>query len=427
MNKENKIVPELRFPEFKNAKPWSETALKNLAERIVKKNTGSLITKVFTNSAIDGIVDQREYFDKDIADKNNLENYYVVEPGDYVYNPRISVVAPVGPISKNNLNITGAMSPLYTVFRFNEKKNSFYEYYFKSNHWYESIRKVANTGARYDRISITDSILMEIPVLYPELKEQQKIAFCLYTLDKLMDVQKEKLQVLKEYKKGLMQNLFPQVGQKTPKLRFDEFRNSSDWKEIPFNKAFQRVTRKNVANNKNILTISAQKGLVNQEDFFSKNIASRDVSNYYLIKKDEFAYNKSYSKDYPMGAIKKLNKYELGVVSTLYICFKCQQGFSHEYFEHFFESGVFNEEIERIAQEGARNHGLLNVSVTDFFETLFVKVPPSKAEEQKISSCILTIDDLIVAQSDKVEQLELHKKGLMQGLFPKNKVKNEQY
>ena len=158
MIKENKIVPELRFPEFKNAKPWSETALKNLAERIVKKNTGSLITKVFTNSAIDGIVDQREYFDKDIADKNNLENYYVVEPGDYVYNPRISVVAPVGPISKNNLNITGAMSPLYTVFRFNEKENSFYEYYFKSNHWYESIRKVANTGARYDRISITDSI-----------------------------------------------------------------------------------------------------------------------------------------------------------------------------------------------------------------------------------------------------------------------------
>lgn len=206
---EGKKIPNLRFPEFKNAKPWTETALNKLAERIVTKNSESLITTVFTNSATDGIVEQREYFDKDIADKSNLSNYYVVEPGDYVYNPRISNTAPVGPVSKNKLNKPGAMSPLYTVFRFKEKEDSYFEYYFKSNHWFDSIKKVANTGARFDRISITDSILMGIPVLYPESKEQQKIASCLSNLDCLIIEQSDRLNQLREYKKGMIQRLFP--------------------------------------------------------------------------------------------------------------------------------------------------------------------------------------------------------------------------
>lgn len=206
---EGRKIPNLRFPEFKNAKPWTETALNKLAERIVIKNSGSIITTVFTNSATDGIVEQREYFDKDIADKSNLSNYYVVEPGDYVYNPRISNAAPVGPVSKNKLNKPGAMSPLYTVFRFKEKEDSYFEYYFKSNHWFDSIKKVANTGARFDRISITDSILMGIPVLYPESKEQQKIASCLSNLDCLIKEQSDRLNQLREYKKGMIQRLFP--------------------------------------------------------------------------------------------------------------------------------------------------------------------------------------------------------------------------
>lgn len=208
---EGKKIPNLRFPEFKNAKPWTETALNKLAERIVTKNSESLITTVFTNSATDGIVEQREYFDKDIADKSNLSNYYVVEPGDYVYNPRISNAAPVGPVSKNKLNKPGAMSPLYTVFRFKEKEDSYFEYYFKSNHWFDSIKKVANTGARFDRISITDSILMGIPVLFPESKEQQKIASCLSNLDCLIKEQSDRLNQLREYKKGMIQRLFPKI------------------------------------------------------------------------------------------------------------------------------------------------------------------------------------------------------------------------
>ena len=150
----------------------------------------------------------------------------MVEPNDYVYNPRISNFAPVGPLFKNKTNKTGIMSPLYTVFRFNEKDNEFYEYYFKSRHWHDSIRKVANTGARFDRISITASSFMEIPVLFPEPKEQQKISSCLSSLDELIAAHSDKQDALKDHKKGLMQNLFPQEGQKVPNYRFPEFSES---------------------------------------------------------------------------------------------------------------------------------------------------------------------------------------------------------
>lgn len=205
---EGKKVPKVRFPGFEKDRAWKEVRLEELAERIVQRNTHTRIDKVLTNSANDGIVDQRDYFDKDIANKSNLENYYIVEPGDFVYNPRVSTVAPVGPISKNRMSATGVMSPLYTIFRFNHERNDFYEYYFKSAHWHESIRKIANTGARFDRMSITSSDLMATSVLHPPLEEQQKIAQCLSSLDEVLAAQIEKMEQLKLHKKGLMQRLF---------------------------------------------------------------------------------------------------------------------------------------------------------------------------------------------------------------------------
>lgn len=208
---EGETVPKVRFPEFEGDGEWVEKKLNTLSKRVIAKNRNGKFTAVFTNSATDGIVDQRDYFDKDIANKKNLENYFVVQNGDYVYNPRISEHAPVGPLFKNRLGKTGVMSPLYTVFRFNEKNNDFYEYYFQTSHWRNSIRAIANTGARFDRISITASLFMEIPVLYTGLMEQQKIASCLSAVDELITAQQEKIEQLQQHKKGLMQGLFPKI------------------------------------------------------------------------------------------------------------------------------------------------------------------------------------------------------------------------
>ena len=207
-DKQERVIPKLRFPEFQTTLGWSNKPLSKLANRITSKNKSGEITRVFTNSANDGVVDQSDYFDREIANKDNLNGYYIIELGDYVYNPRISTAAPVGPISKNKI-AKGVMSPLYTVFRFHQTDNDFYEHYFKTNCWYKYLQHVSNSGARHDRMNITndDFMAMPVPILSPE--EQQKIADCLSSIDELIELQEQKLAALKQHKKGLMQQLFP--------------------------------------------------------------------------------------------------------------------------------------------------------------------------------------------------------------------------
>lgn len=189
----------------------------------------------------------------------------------------------------------------------------------------------------------------------------------------------------------------------------------NDWEVKTFQSIFERVTRKNIVNNQNVLTISAQHGLVNQEDFFNKSVSSEDLSGYILLNKGEFAYNKSYSNGYPMGAIKRLKKYDQGVVSSLYIYFKAIKD-EPEFYEHYFEAGMLNREIYKIAQEGARNHGLLNMSVIEFFKDLHVAKPP-KIEQQKIAQILTTWDAAITKQEELIKEKEQLKKGLMQKLL----------
>ena len=173
--------------------------------------------------------------------------------------------------------------------------------------------------------------------------------------------------------------------------------------------------------NQNVLTISAQYGLVSQYDYFHKSVAASDLSNYYLLKKGDFAYNKSRSQGYPYGAIKPLRLYDEGVVSTLYICFRIKGcDIVDTFFEYYFETELINEEIGKIAQEGARNHGLLNISTDDFFNKVVLLVP-SPSEQKVIAECLSSLDRTIRLYSEKVSRLEQHKKGLMQQLFPKVK------
>lgn len=260
-------------------------------------------------------------------------------------------------------------------------------------------------------ISETSLINIFVP---PTSEEQQNIASCLTEMDNLIAAQGQKVEALKEKKKGLMQQLFPQNGETTPRLRFPGF--EGEWEEKKMSDVFSRRTEKNSENNKNVLTISAQYGLISQLDFFKKSVSASDVTGYYLLHKGDFAYNKSSSQGKPVGAIKPLKLYDKGVVSTLYICFRCKDSNAIGFWEQYFDAGIFDKEIMSIAQEGARNHGLLNVPTRDFFN-LVVKIPiPS--EQQKIASFLSELDNLIAAESNKLENLKSYKKGLMQQLFP---------
>ena len=183
----------------------------------------------------------------------------------------------------------------------------------------------------------------------------------------------------------------------------------------------ERVMRKNKSNQSRLpLTISAQYGLVDQITFFNKVVASTDLSNYYLLKKGEFAYNKSYSSDYPWGAIKRLDNYDQGALSSLYICFAPQDNVVSDFILQYFESPKWHKGISEIAVEGARNHGLLNVAVQDFFHT-YHYVPKDKKEQIKISKLLMLLDERISTQNKIIDKLLSLIKGIAQKIVRNNK------
>ena len=200
-----------------------------------------------------------------------------------------------------------------------------------------------------------------------------------------------------------------------PLLRFPEF--TDEWKESVLSDFVERVKRKNKNNLCKLpLTISAQYGLVDQISFFNKVIASENMSNYYLLHKGDFAYNKSYSSEYPWGAIKRLDCYEQGTLSSLYICFKPYSHVSSDFLTHYFETSKWHQGISEIAVEGARNHGLLNVGIQDFFETRHC-LPQSLLEQEKIAKFLNLIEERIATQNKIIEDLKKLKSAISKHLF----------
>lgn len=191
-----------------------------------------------------------------------------------------------------------------------------------------------------------------------------------------------------------------------------------EWKVVHFNECFHRLTQKNTENNQNVLTISAQQGLISQLDYYNTLYASEDKTGYFLLQKGDFAYNKSYSADYAYGAIKQLEKYDKGIVSPLYICFSANEGTNTDFYRQYFEAGMFNREIYKIAQEGARNHGLLNVSTPEFFSAALV-FPPVE-EQKKIAEILEQCDKIISLKQEQLEEEKQKKQWLVKRIFTAN-------
>lgn len=203
---EGETVPEVRFKGFEGE--WNFSILKDFSKKITEKNRNRLYKETFTNSAELGVVSQKTYFDHDISNNENINGYYVIHPDDFVYNPRISVTAPVGPINRNLLNKTGIMSPLYCIFSVNNINKTYLEYFFKTNLWHKYIYINGNAGARFDRLSITDENFFNMPILIPSTEEQQKIASYFCNLDKQISLQTQRLEKLKQIKAACLDKMF---------------------------------------------------------------------------------------------------------------------------------------------------------------------------------------------------------------------------
>lgn len=288
-------------------------------------------------------------------------------------------------------------------------------YHFISSFGFQLQVKKAGGGSTFSRINLSE--IRKLALVHPPLPEQSKIADILTTWDEALTQLDALIEAQECRKKALMQQLLTRASSKAgtrhARQRMGCF--------------LERVTRRNSSLNDNVLTISAQGGLVSQKEYFNRSVAGADLSGYYLLHRGEFAYNRSYSKGYPYGALKRLDQFDSGVVSTLYLCFRIKEGaaVSPNYLVHYFEGGRLNSGLRCIAKEGARAHGLLNVTADEFFDLdIFL---PSLAEQQKIAEILDTADQQLTLLRTQRTALDQQKRGLMQRLLTgKLRVKTTQ-
>ena len=282
---------------------------------------------------------------------------------------------------------------------------NFRKYAFDGFHFRKNMLRKSTISAN---TNVSQGILNSLEIIFPSEQEQQKIAEILSTWDKAIELKEKLIEEKKEFKRGLMQKLL------TGEMRFPEF--TDEWVEIDLNTIVDKINTKNDEKNQTIVTISAKKGFVNQNEYFNKIVASQDLSNYYLIRKGDFAYNKSYSNGYPVGVIKRLESFEKAVVTTLYICFRIKDNIvSSDFLKYYFDSVLLNHQIKRIANEGGRAHGLLNVTPSDFFN-IKIKIPDI-LEQEKIADVLTSQDKKIHLMELTLDQLKKQKIGLMQLLL----------
>lgn len=200
-------VPKIRFKGFEEE--WEEVKLKDISTKVIEKNRLNNISITLTNSAEYGIINQRDFFDHDVSNTDNVSGYFIVQPNDFVYNPRISTLAPVGPINMNKLGYVGVVSPLYYVFRVTGINKSFLDIYFHTNVWHKFMKDNGNTGARFDRLSINNEMFYEMPIYCPrDENEQQQIASYFTSLDKQIALQTQRLEKLKQIKAACLDKMF---------------------------------------------------------------------------------------------------------------------------------------------------------------------------------------------------------------------------
>ena len=222
--------PEIRFKGFTD--PWEQRKLSEITDKVTEKNAGLQYVETFTNSAEFGIISQRDFFDHDIAKLGSLDGYYIVKTEDFVYNPRISTSAPVGPINRNKLGRTGVMSPLYTVFRPHDIDTTYLEYFFKCGYWHSFMNFNGDSGARSDRFSIRDNVFFQMPIPIPDIDEQRKIGELLTCLDNLITLHQRKFEKLTNVKKSMLEKMFPQNGCSYPEIRFKGFTDAWEQRKV---------------------------------------------------------------------------------------------------------------------------------------------------------------------------------------------------
>ena len=383
-NEHNKInVPNLRFPEFQGE--WEKCKFRD----VCNISTGNKNTQ---DKIDDGIYPF--YVRSQTVERINSWTFNgeaILTAGDGVG---------VGKVFHHTYGKIGVHQRVYILSEF--KCDANYLFHFFSSKFYNRVKRMS---AKNSVDSVRKEMIADMPLSLPSHQEQVKIGHLLSLLDERIATQNKIIEDLKKLKCAIIEEVYCSPKQREPKKRFGEY--SSPLSTYKMKDFCVRITDKNKDNKCSlVLTIAAQDGLVDQETFFNKSVASENLTGYYILHNGDFAYNRSYSSGYSWGAVKRLDKYKEGVLSTLYICFKVNESIvNSDYLSYYFESTKWHKGVSDISGEGARNHGLLNISVSDYFNTEH-RFPP--IDEQKCIASILNA--IIVKEQNAIELGQLYSK-----------------
>ena len=387
---ENAQKPRIRFKGFSDA--WEQCKLGNVAAKVTEKNTQNKIKETFTNSAEMGVVSQRDFFDHDIAKADKIDGYYIVQENDFIYNPRISVTAPCGPINRNKLGRKGVMSPLYTVFRTNNINPLFLEWYFKSSCWYAYMYFNGDSGARSDRFSIKNELFFDMPIPLPKVDEQWRIGLLLESLNNLITLHQRKYDKLVAVKKSLLEKMFPAVGETVPKIRFKGF--SDAWEQRKLGGLCEITTGKLDAN------AMVQDG---KFDFYTSGIDVYRIDTAAFEGPAITIAGNGASVGYMHLADGKFNAYQRTYVLTDFLADR-----------QFLNVAIGNELPTKI-QEEVRGSGIPYI-VLDMLTELNIPFP-SQSEQKQIGAFFANLDNLITLHQRQLEKLKNIKSALLEKMF----------
>ena len=408
MSKE-KLIPEFRFPEFKDSGEWDVKTLGEVLIKNSKKNKNQKYSQVESVSNKFGFIKQDEYFKNRRVASKDTSNYYVIKKGYFAYNPsRIDV----GSLAYKHNDEISIISPLYVSFKANNELIN--DYFLLS--FFNSVtftKQMIFEGGVRNTLNYDNLIQSKIPI--PTIQEQQRIASCLSSLDEVIEAHSKKLELLKDHKKGLLQNLFPQEGETVPKLRFPEFEGDGEWDTKTLDELGELV---------NGLTYSPKD--VRNEGLLvlrSSNIQNGiiDFNDCVYVRSDIKGANLSRPKDILIcvrnGSKRLIGKNAIipeniplathGAFMTVF------RASNPDFVFQLFQSDAYDRQVK--ADLGAT---INSINGKNFIKYEFA-VPSNPQEQQKIASCLSAVDELITAQQEKIDELQQHKKGLMQGLFPK--------
>lgn len=399
--------PAIRFEGF--TEDWEKKPLSAFSNKVSEKNTNNQYAETFTNSAEFGVISQRDFFDHDISNAENINGYYIVKSDDFVYNPRISVTAPCGPINRNKLGRSGVMSPLYTVFRTNDVNKLFLEWYFKSDYWHSYMYFNGDSGARSDRFSIKNDLFFQMPIPVPSTEEQQQIGFALDEINDTITLHQQKYDKLLTFKKSMLEKMFPQNGAKVPEVRFAGF--AVEWVEYRFGDIVTKYSDPVVTPTNGYTRLGIRshgKGTFHSEVLPGMELETAQM---HRVAANNFIVNITFGWEHAVAITNENDEGKL--VSHRFPQYSFNEGIIPKFFKYLILDEKFRQHLELASPGGAGRNRVLKLD--DMLEYQFML--PSVPEQESIADYLIKLDDLIQLKQSELEKLKNIKSALLEKMF----------